>query len=536
MSNEPNITQNNPYLDQFISSINHSSYQTVGAKGGSTNRVGSTSIEEQLNANRENGVNSTDRSGRNNPLQTNPDLKNEILDIPSTLFYPLDLAVNRRYHHFIVFNIYQGTSDEVRLKSRIANQVTSGLLAKGGVQFANQTSSGGLFSLAGKDSELDLYNTLIEAGFPPSQANKYSEALFTSKGLQSAGLTSDEQISSIDDLLQGNYTNSEGPDSDLVASLISPSAAGRSIASAAYTVGAFVGESTSQAAGFLSSFLDASNRDNLQAANESARNYNQRGASGRKLFKPKSEQNVLLANRRFNNANVKSKDTICLYMPQKITFGDQLVYSEEEMGISKAILDAATGKRGAASALLEKVGRRGVSDVVGKLAEQANALPGIGGAIQSLGQEANLGAVRAANTRSVSNPRREMMFRDVGIRTHNFTFDFNPNSPQEAEMVLNIIRMLRYHAYPGLQGGGGHFFTFPAEFELSFYTIDSSGVAMINDNLPKMPRLALQSINVDYSAAGDYKTFDDAKPAFIRIELGFQEMEQLTNEHIVHGY
>jgi hypothetical protein len=59
---------------------------------------------------------------------------------------------------------------------------------------------------------------------------------------------------------------------------------------------------------------------------------------------------------------------------------------------------------------------------------------------------------------------------------------------------------------------------------------------VINDNLPKLPRLALQSINVDYAAAGDFKTFTDSKPAFIRLELGFQEMEQLTNEHIVHGY
>jgi hypothetical protein len=59
---------------------------------------------------------------------------------------------------------------------------------------------------------------------------------------------------------------------------------------------------------------------------------------------------------------------------------------------------------------------------------------------------------------------------------------------------------------------------------------------MTNDNLPKLARLALQSVAVDYAAAGDFKTFPDGKPAFIRLDLGFQEMEQLTNEHIIHGY
>jgi hypothetical protein len=96
--------------------------------------------------------------------------------------------------------------------------------------------------------------------------------------------------------------------------------------------------------------------------------------------------------------------------------------------------------------------------------------------------------------------------------------------------------MLRYHAHPGLRGGGGHFFTFPAEFQVSFNTITEDGIVLTNDNLPKLPRLALQSISVDYSDAGDFKTFTDAKPAFIRLDLQFQEMEQLTNEHIIHGY
>jgi hypothetical protein len=200
------------------------------------------------------------------------------------------------------------------------------------------------------------------------------------------------------------------------------------------------------------------------------------------------------------------------------------VYQEEEMGMAKTLLAAITGKRGAGSALIEKAGTNFVAGMINK----ATNIAGV--------EDFNLQAVRNAATRSVSNPRREVMFRDVAIRSHTFSFEFSPRNSGEAQTVLNIIRMFRFHAYPGLRGGGGHFFTFPAEFEASFMTIDDKGIVTVNNNLPRLPRLALTSVSVDYSGAGDFKTFPDAIPAFIKVELGFQEMEQLTSEHVIHGY
>jgi hypothetical protein len=211
-------------------------------------------------------------------------------------------------------------------------------------------------------------------------------------------------------------------------------------------------------------------------------------------------------------------------MPLKIAFNDQLIYSEEDMGMAKAVLDGIAGKRGAASALVEKAGVNTVANLIDKGTGALN-LEGV-----------NITGLRNAATRSVSNPRREALFKDVALRSHSFSFEFSPSDPEEAQMVLDIIKMFRFHAYPGLMGGGGHFFTFPAEFQATFYTITPDGAILVNDNLPKLPRLALQSVNVDYSGAGDFKTFIDAKPAFIKLDLTFQEMEQLTSEHIIHGY
>lgn len=545
---------------------NQLEYPILGAAGAGARqrdklsfyRSGQSSLEELINTTSVAGNIGTEFADKDtNSLVTSPDQKNEILGIPSFLSYPSDLGKNRRHHHFVLFNIYQGTSDQVRLETRKTNQLSSSLLAKGGWQFANQTFGGNIRTAK------RLKNNLISAGYSDAQAEEYLKALQGRDGISS--FTSDERIGAFDNYVQGGPSQEElnvrgnlqalgiedkyNGMADAISTgaeffrylrlttLDAPRAATAIAANAAMGAGKVAAEATLNIADFAASYVRASNRDNLAESNKNPKNFNQRGASGRYVNRPKQEQNVLLANRRFNNANIKSKDTICLYMPQKFSINDQLIYSEEEMGTSKMVLDALTGKRGAASALLEKVGRRGVSDVISAIGSKAGSIPGVGAAVNEVANELNLGAVRAAAERTVQNPRREMMFRDVGIRSHSFSFDFAPRNEKEAETVLNIIRMLRYHAYPGLQGGGGHFFTFPAEFELTFYTIDdSNGMVVVNDNLPKLPRLALQSVSVDYSAAGDFKTFTDAKPAFIRLELGFQEMEQLTNEHIVHGY
>ena len=438
-----------------------------------------------------------------------PKAQNDFLDIPSFLYYPQDLGRNQRYHHFMTFNIYQGTSDQTRLVQRNINQMTSAYLAKGGgLQFGSQIKG---------DSGVDAnYVTLMQAGFTAGQIQEFLKSFEgSSAALRAFGITSDERINQFEQVLQGKIQN-----------LFNESQAdGSGLLGAVYdTATGFFGDLGKEVYGYLAELLEATNRDMLDPANQTKRNFDEVGASGKKVNRQKSEQNILLANRRFNFTNVKSKDTICLYMPLKFSISDQLIYSEEDMSGAKGVMDTLVGKRGGFSGVFEKAGTKTISDMVDKLATGINL------------EATNIQAVRNAATRSVSNPRREVMFKDVGIRSHSFSFDFYPKNATEAQTVLDIIKLLRYHAYPGLRGGGGHFFTFPAEFEVAFNTISPEGIVMTNDNLPKLARLALQSVVVDYAAAGDFKTFPDGKPAFIHLDLGFQEMEQLTNEHIIHGY
>jgi hypothetical protein len=459
------------------------------------------------------------------PSSSARDEINKLLDTSAFLYYPTDLGKNKRYHHFVVFNIYQGTSDEIRIKQREidirAAAITNNKIAGG---WGSQ-----LNGPPGTTLQTAAVNSLINIGLSPQQAEEFANVWFGQTGAELVfqGVTANESLNFLDNIFQGSL----GPQYEEQLRNIDTEKDGGVFDKIKAGFGVAVEQGGKDIDNIIQGFLKASNRDNV-AEMASQPDDTRKTATGKSATRSKKDRVLLAANRRFNLANVRSKDTICLYMPLKLTFNDQLVYTEEDMGMAKAAMDTVLGKRGAVSAMVERAGIPALANLVDGLLSQVG--------VESL----NLNAVRAANTRRVANPRREALFKDVGLRQHNFSFEFAPRNPGEADMVLSIIKMFRYHAHPGLYGGGAHFLTFPAEFEASFYTIQSSSDAngnsvetvVLNDNLPKLPRLALSGIQVDYSSAGDYKTFKDGKPAFIRLDLTFQEMEQLTNEHIINGY
>lgn len=50
----------------------------------------------------------------------------------------------------------------------------------------------------------------------------------------------------------------------------------------------------------------------------------------------------------------------------------------------------------------------------------------------------------------VNNPSAFMLFKDMGRRNFQFTFDFYPTSREEAEMVISICKIFQYYLHPGL--------------------------------------------------------------------------------------
>lgn len=130
-TNNPNLTtnRNNRVYTESQSIPFDTEFPNIGAFGPSSQKPFEGS--ENLSSIISNDGNDPGR--RSQDLKDiNPSGRNNILDIPSFLFYPQDLGKNRRHHHFITFNIYQGTSDEVRLQTRENNLKTAVLSSKNG--------------------------------------------------------------------------------------------------------------------------------------------------------------------------------------------------------------------------------------------------------------------------------------------------------------------------------------------------------------------------------------------------------------------
>jgi hypothetical protein len=425
--------------------------------------------------------------------------ENQFLQIPQFLQYPQDLGTNPRYQHFVVFNIYQGDSDEVRLEKRKVNRVTSALKASGFTEnFDGSTAS-----------RLAVYEQLEAVGGSTSDFEAFEKALNTvTPGL--SGNNIENLVTALGNAVKGVF----GFDTPVLNQNGIPVDSFDQLYQTFNDILTSFGDTVEDVGNLISGY----NPEIFEEPNNLTPK-----ASGRSVATT-YDKSILIANRRYNNANIKSKDTIALYMPLKFSTNDNLVYGEDEMGGVNLLFGVVSQSPGALSAAIERALVRGVADKIGSLVGKIT------------NEDINIGGLRSALRRNAPNPRREMLFKDVALRTHTFDFAFSPKNETEAEMVMNIIKMFRFHAHPTLQDTGGYFFEFPAEFEMTFYTIDSAGGVFVNDNLPSLPKMALTGVAVDYSGAGEFKTFYDAKPAFITLSLTFTEMEQLTSEHIIQGY
>jgi hypothetical protein len=152
------------------------------------------------------------------------------------------------------------------------------------------------------------------------------------------------------------------------------------------------------------------------------------------------------------------------------------------------------------------------------------------------------------------NPKVEILFRNVQLRTFQFTFLFAPSSEQESLDMQQIIKLLRYHAEPEIIGSNdpnqsyigignqinylttGNFLKSPSEFKIDFYNI-ANGQARINDAIPKIARGVIESIDVNYAPQGQFSTFSNGHPVSAMLTFILKEMRIIGKENIVrNGY
>jgi len=221
---------------------------------------------------------------------------------------------------------------------------------------------------------------------------------------------------------------------------------------------------------------------------------------------------------RFGEARYKQKETIALYMPQKIQSLSLLEYESNDMSFMQNLIN---DKIAGLETMLVQQGSKIVDTVAG-----------------FLNMNTNFDSYLMASARIAQNPRKQLMFREPISRKFEFQFNFSPRNEDESVRAYDIIKMFKKHAYPVLNRtyGTGAFYTFPAEFEIEYQTINAQGQPVTNDWLNKIGRCALREINVDYASSGSFSTFENGAPTNMVLSLTFEEMALLDSGMIDRGY
>jgi len=220
---------------------------------------------------------------------------------------------------------------------------------------------------------------------------------------------------------------------------------------------------------------------------------------------------------RFGKARARTKDTVALYMPQKIQSLSVLEYEQQDLSFAQNVFNDLQGQ----------IAKLGITKLTGALDTVGTV---VGGGL-------NTEAALLAELRMVPNPRKQLMFREPISRKFELNFNFSPRNEMESVRAYQIIQTFKKHAYPKLNRtvGKGTFYTFPAEFEIEYYTM-INGEPVQNDWLNKIGRCALREINVDYASSGSFSTFANGAPTNMIMSLTFEEMALLDSELIEQGY
>ena len=231
----------------------------------------------------------------------------------------------------------------------------------------------------------------------------------------------------------------------------------------------------------------------------------------------------------FSNATTRHKDRtktkyfIELPMPQElndsnsVTWGDDRVNAIELAGLAVA----------------QQMMKDGV---VGSIDDTQNAIRAAisGAAVGQLGGNISATSVVTRATGQILNNNLELLFQGVNLRSFPYSITFSPRNPKESRVVKSIIRSLKMSmaAKAGEFNGGaqGIFLKSPDVFQLR-YLRDGRDHPFLN----RFKLCALTGLNLNYTNAGTYSSYEDGTPVNIRMDVTFKEINPLYFEDYLPG-
>ena len=215
---------------------------------------------------------------------------------------------------------------------------------------------------------------------------------------------------------------------------------------------------------------------------------------------------------------------IVLPMPADYSVGTNIGYEPTESGDLSKIMDAVSsiGTTDGAAAYLGLAGASIASSILSGMVDAAKNAAGM----KSGGSDDMQAKLLAANRVAV-NPKKEILFKDLGFRQFSFTYVLSPKNAIESATIQEIIRTLRYYALPELNPNK-LFYTFPAEFEIAMMKGGSE-----NQAIPKIGTCVLENINTVFGGGGGgWANLPDGMSPQVQITMEFKEIEIIDRNRV----
>lgn len=161
----------------------------------------------------------------------------------------------------------------------------------------------------------------------------------------------------------------------------------------------------------------------------------------------------------------------------------------------------------------------------GKELVQTVAAGGAALALNAMKKSSSEGAQTAGAVASMvggvaPNPNMAVLFSNIGLRSHSFSYKFAPTSAGELATLKAIIAELKTRMLPGLALDGSMLFTFPDVCDIEFGP---------NKNTPyKIKRCVMDNLSVNYTPMGSPAFFKTGDPVMVEINMSFKEMSVYT--------
>lgn len=145
-------------------------------------------------------------------------------------------------------------------------------------------------------------------------------------------------------------------------------------------------------------------------------------------------------------------------------------------------------------------------------------------AVNALGIGGDIGfnQLTARSSGAIVNPNMELLFNGPTLRNFSFQFKFTPRFQKEAETVKDIIRTFKKNMAPR-KGRGTAMLKTPNIFQIQY-------LGKAREYLNNMRLCALRNITTNFTADGNFTTYEDGAPISSTIVLSFTELVPIYNE------